>query len=111
MKDYRLEFHPDFYGDVRGMAKRIASQGSPLNAERWSERVVRFCYNLDTQPVGFVKVHDGPPRPAYQTPFERTRLVFYEVFDDEQVVRVLYLWHAARRDRPDLVRQWDPLDV
>ena len=99
MREWPVELHPGFFDDVGAV-------GAPA---RWSARVFAAAYALEVQPNRYRMVHDNPPRPAYRVVFEHDRLIHYERFEDEQVVRVLYLWHPARKEQPDFERQWDEL--
>lgn len=59
---------------------------------------------LDLMPGSHARIADGPPRPAYRMTYH-SHLVYYEVYEQERAVQVLYVWHAARGTRPDLTRQ------
>ena len=109
MTFYEVNIHPGFHNDLRAMADYIADAAGERVALQWSLRVLEHLEQFDVQPIGHAIVREGPPRPAYNVPYDRHRLIFYERFDDLRVVRVLYLWHTARNGRPDLERQWDEL--
>ena len=106
---YEVVNHPEAEADIDRIVDWLIDEGAGVNALRWARRLRRFIAGLDVFPAGRTPVSTAPPRPAYAVAFERKRLVFYEIFEAEEVVRVLYVWHARRGTRPDLGRQADPL--
>ena len=107
---HQVTTHPGFDGDLARIARYIAvEQERPWDAEKFSAALRRHIAELAGVPAGYTKASEGPPRPAYKRVFKKTYLVYHEVFEAERVVRVLYVWHGRRRDRPDLGRQDDPL--
>ena len=107
---YEVITHPGAEADIDAMVDWLLDEGAGENALKWARRLRRFITALDTFPSGRQTISTRPPRPAYSVPFERRRLVIFEVFEAERVVRVLYVWHGYRKGRPDLGRQDDLLD-
>ncbi|MEM8874236.1 MAG: type II toxin-antitoxin system RelE/ParE family toxin [Planctomycetota bacterium] len=107
---YAIEYHPGALIDLDIMHGFIAARSESLRpADRFVAAVRAEVERLDRLPDGYPIASEPPPRHAFWIPFKRKYLIFFEVFEVERVCRVLYLWHAARSDRPDFARQDDQL--
>ena len=106
---YQVVEHLGAIYDIEEMLDRIRVKSDLETAVEWDKRLRRSLHALGNMPKKFPVFADAPPRAVYRTHFEQLRHIYYEVFEAERVVRVLYVWHGHRDDTPDLARQNDPL--
>ena len=112
-KTYRIQFHPGAVEDVLDVARHIRDdRQNPANADRFVGLVYAQAGRLDTFPGAYRDVSDAPPRPVHAVPVRSARSysLYFEVFEDEALVRVLYVWDNRRGTQPNLGRRHDPLE-
>ena len=106
---HRVIRHPGADADIEQIVEYIGEvKKAPANARRYAAKLIGTCDRLDIFPDAYTQVKPPPPRPVYRYVVDGTYLLLYEVFPNERVVRVLYVWHGARRP-PNFRRQRDPL--
>ena len=110
-RPYRVVEHPGASADIAEIATWVRRKADLATAEVWVGRLRRFLQTFGTMPGMHPVVAPPPPRAVHRTNFERKRYVYYEVFEADRIVRVLYVWHGGRDAGPDLLRQIDPLRV
>ena len=102
--------HPGVTEDVDQIAERSRGAADRQTADAWVDRLLAFFETFGTFPTRCPVVAPPPPRAVRRTNFERKRYVYYEAFEADRVVRVLYVWHGGR-DAGPAPRQTDPLRV
>ncbi len=101
--------HPGAIHDIGEILDRILLKTYIETAAGWDRRLRRFLRKLGNMPTKFLVFAPPPPRAVHRTHFEHNRHVYYDVFETERIVRILYLWHGHRGETPDLDRRADPL--
>ena len=102
--------HPRVDADVAEQIHYIIEKhDEPDGALAWAEGLDEVYARLDVLPHRYpvVEATRQFPRPIRKIVYH-SHLVFYEVFEPQAVVRVLYVWHAARGRLPDFARRHDP---
>jgi plasmid stabilization system protein ParE len=111
MSGFKVVRHPSVADDLDDIYVYIARvRQAPGTAIEFIAKIIGQFDRLDLAPGTTTPVHTRPPRPAYSARARKNYLIFYEVFPVDRVVRVLYVWHAARLP-PDFERQDDPLPM
>lgn len=101
--------HPGGDDDVERAGLYVLERHNSLQgALRLVELLRAEFHKLDTLPDGHRKVVGEFVRQPYVRPW-RDYLIYHEMYEQENVVRVLYVWHARRSSRPNFGRQHDPL--
>ena len=105
---YKLNIHPEAEEDVDRIYDYIDLHHGQGAADAWVAGIDHHYARLELFPSGYAVVAPAPPRPVHRVPV-KNHLVYHEVFEVEQVVRVLYVWSGRRGTRPDLQRRYDKL--
>ena len=108
VKHYRIVWHPQGQSDVDEIYLYILATRGPAEAGNWQARIDAHVAGLSHMPAKFVVYAPAPPRPVHKKPV-KNHVVYHEVFEVEQTVRVLYVWDGRRNAPPDLQRRHDPL--
>ena len=107
--DYKVVYHPGATEDLNAIRDYIAVVGQrPLTALRVVDRLEAAANGVRTFPHGYPVFSAAPPRES-RVVVSKPYLIYYEIFEPDRVVRVLYFWHGRRGTRPDFARQDDPL--
>lgn len=102
---YRVVVHPLAEAEIDEVYDYIIrTHDDSIGAEVWLSGLRRQIRSLSFLPERNPKAGTGTHRPIFRCVY-RSHLIYYEVFESELVVQVLYVWHGARYNRPDLARQ------
>ena len=112
-KQYRIVFHAGARQDLLEVVEYIRDkEKNPINARRFNDLVEAEAERLHTFPDAYRQVADGPPRPVHAVVVRGApnHVLYYDVFEEENAVRVLFVWDGRRRSGPDVSsRRFDPL--
>lgn len=95
MRTYTVVFAPEAEDDLAELYEYIAAQGSPANAQRYTEAIVVYCEGLAASP------HRGHRRDDVRaglriTNHRRRAVIAFEVDDESGVVSILGIFYGGR---------------
>ena len=96
-RSYRVIVSPRAFSDLDGILDYIKRQ-SPANAAKVIDLLWKAMQGLAQLPRRYRVVGGSrqPKRAVRRMPVS-SYLVYYRIDDDQQVVRILSVWHGARR--------------
>jgi addiction module RelE/StbE family toxin len=97
--DYKIVWTEPALADLRAVVERIA-RDNPSAAGRVGEEIIAHVELLATFP------HIGPHYPRGSKTGDREILcrgyrIFYRIFEEQQTVEILIIWHGSRQE-PEL---------
>jgi plasmid stabilization system protein ParE len=94
MGAYQVVFTPYAASDLQQIVRHIA-RDNPNAAQRFGEKLVDRALSL-SEPLVFQGGARLPKRPGVRKLIEGNYLILYRVLPEQNKVRVLRFWHAAR---------------
>jgi len=99
MGAYQVIFTPYASGDLEQIVRYIA-RDNPDAAQRFGDKLIDRALSL-SEPLVFQSGGRLPKRPGVRKLIEGNYLILYRILPEQNKVRVLRFWHAAR-DRAKL---------
>ena len=99
MQTYRLVISPGVYTDLAEIHKYI-SKDSADNASKMIGRILDAVEAIRIAPNHKIVTGIKGPRPVRSLPV-KPYVIYYEVLDDDRVVRLLRVRHGSRRPPTD----------
>lgn len=99
MENYRIVMSALAYSDLQSIHKYI-SKDSANHAAKMIERILDSIQLLVSEPHHTIVEFPRRPRPARKLPVQ-SYVVYYEIHEVDRV-RILRVWHGARRPPTEL---------